>query len=140
MRIPILIAALLSANLMTIAQTTPKPSKMTPEQVHRNALVIDTHEDTPQRFVDDNFDLSDPLGAGQINLDAIHKGNLGASFMSIWVEPDLFKGHYARRTLELIDASREQAAKHPDQIKFSTSAADIEAAHREHKYAMLMGI
>jgi membrane dipeptidase len=140
MKTPILIAALLSANLMTIAQTAPKPSKMTPEQVHRNALVIDTHEDTPQRFVDDNFDLSDPLNGGQINLDAIHKGNLGGSFMSIWVEPDLFKGHYARRTLELIDASREQAAKHPDQIKFSTTAADIEAAHREHKYAMLMGI
>jgi membrane dipeptidase len=125
---------------MTIAQIAPKPSKMTPEQVHRNALVIDTHEDTPQRFVDDNFDLSDPLNGGQINLEAIHKGNLGASFMSIWVEPDLFKGHYARRTLELIDASRQQAAKHPDRIKFSTSTADIEAARREHKYAMLMGI
>jgi membrane dipeptidase len=147
MKIPILIVALLSANLMTIAQTKPNKTSLSqthgpldPAQVHRSALVIDTHEDTPQRFVDDNFDLSDPLSGGQINLDAIHKGNLGASFMSIWVEPDLFKGHYARRTLELIDASREQAAKHPDQIKFSTSAADIEAARREHKYAMLMGI
>jgi membrane dipeptidase len=140
MKTQVLIAALLSANLMTLAQTAPKPSKMTPEQVHRNALVIDTHEDTPQRFVDEHFDLSDPLNGGQINLDAIHKGNLGASFMSIWVEPELFKGHYARRTLELIDASRQQAAKHPDQIKFVTSAEGIEAAHREHKYAMLMGI
>ena len=130
---------------MTLAQTipakpAPKAGKLTPEQVHRNALVIDTHEDTPQRFVDDHFDLSDPLNGGQLNLDAIHKGNLGASFMSIWVEPDLFKDHYARRTLELIDASRMQAAKHPDQIKFATSAADIETARREHKYAMLMGI
>ena len=137
-------AALLSTS-MTIAQTTPaKPAttaaKLSPAQVHRRALVIDTHEDTPQRFVDDHFDLSDPLNGGQVNLDAIHKGNLGASFMSIWVEPDLFKDHYARRTLELIDASRMQAAKHPDQIKFATSTADVEAAHREHKYAMLMGI
>jgi membrane dipeptidase len=147
MKNSILIAALLSANLMTIAQTTPSKTSLSqthsvldPAQVHRSALVIDTHEDTPQRFVDDNFDLSDPLSGGQINLDAIHKGNLGASFMSIWVEPDLFKGRYARRTLELIDASRQQAAKHPDQIKFSISAADIEAARREHKYAMLMGI
>jgi len=132
----------LLATSMTLAQTTPaaKPTKLTPEQVHRSALVIDTHEDTPQRFADDHFDLADPLNGGQINLDAIHKGNLGGSFMSIWVEPDLFKGHYARRTLELIDASRMQAAKHPDQIKFSTSTADIEAARREHKYAMLMGI
>jgi membrane dipeptidase len=129
---------------MTLAQTPAKPAqktaKLTPEQVHRNALVIDTHEDTPQRFVDEHFDLSDPLNGGQLNLDAIHKGNLDASFMSIWVEPELYKGHYARRTLELIDGSRQQAAKHPDQILFSTSAEDIEKARREHKYAMLMGI
>jgi len=133
-----LAAALVSANIMTLAQTTP--AKLTPEQVHSNALVIDTHEDTPQRYVDEHFDLSDPLKGGQINLDAIHKGNLGASFMSIWVEPDLYKDHYARRTLELIDSVRTQTAKHPDQIKFSTSTADIETARREHKYAMLMGI
>ena len=49
---------------MTLAQTipakpAPKAGKLTPEQVHRNALVIDTHEDTPQRFVDDHFDLSE---------------------------------------------------------------------------------
>jgi membrane dipeptidase len=144
MKIPVLTAiAFLCAN-MTLAQNSAKPAAKaanpTPEQVHRNALVIDTHEDTPQRFVDEHFDLSDPLNGGQLNLDAIHKGNLGGSFMSIWVEPELYKGHYARRTLELIDASRTQAAKHPDQIKFSISAEDIEAAHREHKYAMLMGI
>src|SRR5580658_11178872 len=101
-------AALLSTS-MTIAQTK-QSSQLTPEQVHQSAIVIDTHEDTPQRFVDDHYDLSDPLNGGQLNLDAIHKGNLGASFMSIWVEPDLFKGHYARRTLELIDASQMQAA------------------------------
>ena len=142
MKNPTILVAILISTTVTLAQPAEKkmPSKLTPEQVHSNALVIDTHEDTPQRFVDEHFDLSDPLNGGQLNLDAIHKGNLGASFMSIWVEPDLFKGHYARRTLELIDASRQQAAKHPDQIKFATSAADIESAHRAHKYAMLMGI
>jgi len=140
MKIPLLTAAAFLCAHMTLAQNPAKPANLTPEQVHRNALVIDTHEDTPQRFVDEHFDLSDPLNGGQLNLDAIHKGNLGGSFMSIWVEPELYKGHYARRTLELIDASRMQAAKHADQIKFSTSASDIEAAHREHKYAMLMGI
>ena len=146
---------------MSVAQQTPPKSEVAREAqlsktrhdpiqrrtpavnsaaVHRAAIVIDTHEDTPQRFVDEHFDLSDPLNGGQIDLDAIHKGNLSGSFMSIWVEPDLFQGHYARRTLELIDAVRQQAVKHPDQIKLSTSVADILAAHREHKYAMLMGI
>jgi membrane dipeptidase len=138
------------ASTMTLAQVQPKmptlakpaakASKLTPEQVHSSAIVIDTHEDTPQRFLDDHWNFGDPLGDGQVNLDAIHKGNLGASFMSIWVEPDLYKGHYARRTLELIDAVHQQALKYPEQIKLVTSAEGIEAAHREHKYAMLMGI
>lgn len=138
------LAAALLASTMTLAQTTPaKPAakaKLTPDQVHRSAIVIDTHEDTPQRFVDDHWNLGDPLGDGQVNLDAIHKGNLSASFMSIWVEPDLYKGHYARRTLELIDSVHQQALKYPNQVKLVTSAEGIEAAHREHKYAMLMGI
>jgi len=144
---------LLFAPIMSIAQNPPpspeakvaqspvaRASKLTPEQVHRAALVIDTHEDTPQRYLDEHFDLGDPLNGGQINLDAIHKGNLGGSFMSIWVEPELYKDQYARRTLELIDSVRTQAAKHPREVKLAASTADIEAARREHKYAMLMGI
>ncbi len=132
---------------MTHAQTSSSPvtrqtarKVVTLAQVHAAAIVIDTHEDTPQRFVDDHYDLGDPLGTGQVNLDAIHKGNLGAAFFSIWVEPKLYEGQYARRTLELIDAVRDQAARHPDQIRFTTTAAGIVSAHKEHKFAALMGI
>jgi membrane dipeptidase len=108
--------------------------------VHRGAIVIDTHADTPQRFADESFDLGDQLGNGNLNLDSIHKGNLGAEFFSIWVEPSLYKGQFARRTLVLIDAVKQQVAKHPDQIVFAASPEDIERAHREHKFAALMGI
>jgi len=121
-------------------QSKPTPKMPTPDQVHRSAIVIDTHADTPQRFLDDHFDLSDPLGDGNLNLDSIHKGNLGAEFFSIWVEPNLYKGQYARRTLELIDSVKQQAARHPDQIEFVTTPAGIEQAHRDHKFAALMGI
>jgi membrane dipeptidase len=117
---------------------------MTPEstaaQVHQTALVIDTHADTPQRFVDEHFDLADPLQGGDLNLESIRQGNLGAEFFSIWVEPERYKGQYAHRTLELIDAVKQQAARHPDQIEFVTSPAGIEKAHRDHKFAALMGI
>jgi membrane dipeptidase len=116
------------------------PKSLTPTQVHQSAIVIDTHADTPQRFVDENFDLADPLGNGNINLDSIHKGNLGAEFFSIWVDPVQNKGRFAGRTFDLIDAVKQQVAKHPDQIKFVTSPEGIEQAHREHKFAALMGI
>jgi membrane dipeptidase len=116
------------------------PKRPTAEAVHSSALVIDTHADTPQRFVDEHFDLADPLGGGNLNLESARKGNLGAEFFSIWVEPVQYKGQYAHRTLELIDAVKQQAAKHPGQIEFVTTPAGIEAAHREHKLAALMGI
>jgi membrane dipeptidase len=123
----------------TVPATTPKP-KSSPAAVHAQAIVIDTHADTPQRFVDENYDLAMPLNGGQLNFDAAKQGNLGAEFFSIWVEPDLYKDHYARRTLELIDSVYQQAARHPDKMKMAFSAADIVAAHREHKLAALMGI
>jgi membrane dipeptidase len=114
--------------------------KPTAASVHKSAIVIDTHADTPQRFQDEHFDLGDPLQGGQFNLETAHKGNLGAEFFSIWVDPEQYKGHYARRTLELIDAVKQEAAKHSDQMEFATSAEGIERARRDHKLAALMGI
>lgn len=114
--------------------------KLTPAEVHRSAIVIDTHADTPQRFLDEHFDLGDPLGAGNFNLESARKGNLSAEFFSIWVEPGRYKGQYAHRTLELIDAVKQQAAKHPNDVELVTSSDGILRAHREHKLAALMGI
>jgi membrane dipeptidase len=131
---------LLTVPTFLCAQTKPTPKMLTPDAVHRTAIVIDTHADTPQRFVDEHFDLSDPLGSGNLNLDSIHKGNLGAEFFSIWVEPTLYKGEYAHRTLELIDSVKQQVAHHPGEIEFVTSPEGIEQAHRDHKFAALMGI
>ena len=82
--------------------------------VHQSAIVIDTHADTPQRFLDEHYDLDDALKGGEFNLETARKGGLGAEFFSIWVEPEQYKGHYARRTLELIDAVKQQVAKHPE--------------------------
>src|ERR1035441_8794103 len=113
------IPALLYAQNPVKAHPAQMKSKtQNPAGVHQSAIVIDTHADTPQRFVDEHFDLADPLGSGNLNLDSIHKGNQGAEFFSIWVEPTLYKGQYAHRTLELIDAVKQQAARHPDQIQF----------------------
>jgi membrane dipeptidase len=137
---------LLTTTALVCAQNPVHPAaKMhtktqSPESAHRSALVIDTHADTPQRFVDEHFDLSDPLGGGQLNLDSAKKGNLSAEFFSIWVEPAIYKGQYAHRTLELIDAVKQQAARHPKEIMFVATPAGIELAHREHKLAALMGI
>jgi len=111
-------------------------------QIHDSALIIDTHADTPQRFLDEGFDIgsTDPNDIGHISLDKAHHGNLGAEFFSIWVEPETNRGRFARHTFDLIDSVYEQAARHPDRMMMAFSVADIERAHREHKLAALMGI
>jgi membrane dipeptidase len=110
--------------------------------IQDSAIVIDTHADTPQRFLDENFDIgsSDPNDNGHISLDKAKRGNLGAEFFSIWVEPEANQGHFARRTFDLIDSVYEQAAHHSDRMMMAFSAEDIERAHKEHKLAALMGI
>src|SRR5215831_12630756 len=127
---------------------TPQPKKTpaarplsTALAIHQSALIIDTHADTPQRFLDENFDLGQntPVSDGHIDLGKIKKGNLAAEFFSIWVEPD-FKGHYAKRAMDLIDSVYQQAARHPDKMTMAFTAADIVRAHQQHKFAALMGI
>jgi membrane dipeptidase len=111
-------------------------------QIHESALIVDTHADTPQRFLDENFDIgsTDPKDHGHISLDKARAGNLGAEFFSIWVEPETNQGHFARHTLDLIDSLYEQAARHPDRMMMAFSTDDIERAHKQKKLAALMGI
>ena len=111
-----------------------------PLAVHRNALIIDTHADTPQRLLDQGYDLAEPLIGGHFNLASAKDGNVGAVFFAIWVEPKIYRGEYAHRALELIDAVYRQAAEHHGQLRMAFSSADILAAHREHKVAALIGI
>ncbi|HKW68765.1 MAG TPA: dipeptidase [Terriglobales bacterium] len=121
-------------------------SKISPEarRIHDSAIVIDTHADTPQRFVDENFDIGTvtPISEGNVDLQKARQGNLGAEFFSIWVDPQTSTGHYTQRALDLIDAVYQQAARHPDQMVMAFSAEDIVRARSgPHKrLAALMGV
>src|SRR5689334_12279958 len=134
----IVIALCISAAAQNV-QVSPKA-----KEIHDSSIVIDTHADTPQRFLDENFDLGSvtPVSEGNLDLQKAREGNLGAEFFSIWVAPEIYKGHFAKRTLDLIDSVYEQAARHPDQMMMAFSAEDIVEARtgRQKKLAALMGI
>src|ERR1035438_9250363 len=115
------IASVLLLSAFSFAQTTapatPNPPKshshaitISPngvatgcQAIHNSALVIDTHADTPGRFVDENFDLAQDAGHGYVDFNKIKAGNLGAEFFSIWVDPKDFKGKEVKRALDMID-------------------------------------
>jgi membrane dipeptidase len=135
----VVLSLVVGAPVGASAQTAVSKKAM---EIQNSVIVIDTHADTPQRFLDENYDIGSTDGNdyGQISLDKARAGNLGAEFFSIWVEPQINQGHFAHHTLDLIDSVYEQAARHPDRMMMAFSVADIERAHREHKLAALLGI
>jgi membrane dipeptidase len=144
---PLLVLVLLSS--LAAAQTTASPSNPSGPsaskralEIQNSAIVVDTHADTPQRFLDEGFDIgsTDPNDVGHISLDKVKRGNLGAEFFSIWVDPQTNQGQFAKHTFDLIDSVYEQAAHHSDRMMMAFSVADIERAHKEHKLAACMGI
>jgi membrane dipeptidase len=139
------LAFLILVACSTLAQS-PSPSgpAVSPraQAIHDSALVVDTHADTPQRFLDEGFDMgsTDANDVGHVSLDKARRGNLGAEFFSIWVDPETNQGHFARHTFDLIDSVYEQAERHQDRMMMAYTVADIERAHQQHKLAALMGI
>ncbi len=84
------VAFLFVASSMALSQegsSGPATISERARAIHDSAIVVDTHADTPQRFVDEGFDLgnTDPKDSGHISLDKAHAGNLvRSSFLSGW--------------------------------------------------------
>jgi membrane dipeptidase len=103
-------------------------------------LLIDAHADTPQRFVDEAWSFSDPLGDGMLGLDAARAGNLAAQFFAIWAEPTEWRGRYAFRTLQLIDGVYEQLRRHPGTMRLGLTPEDVLQAHGDGVFCVLLGL
>jgi membrane dipeptidase len=108
--------------------------------VHRAALVVDTHVDTAQRLVDERFDLGDPLDGGQVNLDGLVRGGVGAIFFALWADPALHAADPLARCLALADGVRAQVARHADRLAFASSVPELLAARRSGRIAVLLGL
>ena len=105
-----------------------------------HAIIIDTHADTPQVMLEEGYDLADPTSPYMISIPKMRAGHLGAEFFSIWVDVDWPRQDLIHRALDLIDATNQQVARHPDVLGLAGTADDIERLHREGKIAILLGV
>jgi membrane dipeptidase len=110
--------------------------------IHRRAIVIDTHNDVTTPMTNDDFDLSgNPPSPYRTNIERMKKGGLTAEFFSLYIKPwYVTHGGAARRTLDMIDSVYRAVERHPKDLMFATSAADIRRAQAQGKIACLMGI
>jgi membrane dipeptidase len=130
-------------------QAAPSPSPLRDERLwrkalslHGKAIVVDTHNDITSPMVDEGYDLATP-SAGKYHTDIarMKAGGLSAEFFSIYVDKKYaVEGGSARRALDMIDMVYRAVERHPKELLFATSAADIRRAKREGRIAALMGI
>jgi membrane dipeptidase len=111
-------------------------------QIHRRAIVIDTHNDVTTPMTNDDFDLSGtPPTPYRTTIARMKQGGLTAEFFSLYIKPWYVQnGGSARRTLDMIDSVYRAVERHPRDLMFATSVADIRRAKRTGKVAALMGI
>jgi len=108
--------------------------------LHFSSIVIDTHADTPQRFIDGDFDLAPRTAKGSVDIPRMKEGGLDAVFFSIWL-PSKVRGPIAvQRALQQIQAVHDQVAKHSTDLVFATTAGQIREARRQNKIAILLGV
>jgi len=128
------------AALLT-AQQTPTVTDAAVREITRSAILIDTHNDVTSRTVE-GFDISKADIDGHTDVPRLRAGGVGAVFFAAYVAADYEKTHAsANRALNMIDTVRHDiVAAHPNDFVLATSAADIEAAHKQGKIAALIGI
>jgi Carboxypeptidase regulatory-like domain len=75
-----------------------------------------------------------PIQATPTSLASIKPGpDIYAIFFSIWAYPAEYQGHFAKRTLDLIDSVYAQVERHPGRMMLCFSVADIQRAHEQSK-------
>ncbi len=127
--------------LASFAMAQRKVSDAEVQRVHRGAIVIDTHSDTPSRTVD-GFDIGKRASDGHIDAPRMREGGVGAEFFAAYVAASYAKsGQSAHRAMDMIDSVRyDIVGHHPEVFELALTASDIERIHRSGKIAALIGI
>ena len=137
----IFISALcLWASVFSVATVSGDDFGARAQKLHFSSIVVDTHDDTTQRFLDGKFDLGPRDANGSIDIPRMRAGGLGAIFFSIWMPSKVTGPEAIKRALVQIDAVREQVRKHPKDLALATTAKEIREAHAEGKIAALIGV
>jgi membrane dipeptidase len=139
-RIAPLVLPFLFASPLLGAERTHAEAQQLTKKVLGEAIIIDTHADTPQMMLDEGYDLADPSSPYMISIPKMRAGHEGGEFFSIWVPVDWPSEDLVHRALDLIDVVDEQVAKHADSLELATTGDDVVRIHRSGKIAILLGV
>ncbi|MEO8050267.1 MAG: dipeptidase [Acidobacteriota bacterium] len=139
------------AVVMMTAMTLPAQKRTVSDaevkRVQASALLIDTHNDFPteqagnDRPAGSDIDIGVPSPMAHTDLARLREGGVGAVFFAAYVAASYGLGPRAyERGIQVIDTIHHIVEQYPNDFVFATTAAQIEAAHKQGKIAALIGV
>jgi membrane dipeptidase len=109
-------------------------------KLHFSSIVLDTHDDTTQRFFSKSYDLGKRNPDGHVDIPRMREGGMNAIFFSIWIDGHIMGPLAVEKALDQIDAVHENVLRYSNDLVFCRTAAEVRRAHDQGKIAALMGV
>jgi membrane dipeptidase len=124
-----------------MTQPAPGPAALERAQaLHRSAVVLDAHVDTMSEMLDRGYDLAHAPEDAHLSWEKIAAGGLKCQLFACFVSPSFLPDRAAARVLAVIDRFNAEAARFPDRFRACRSAAQVDGALREQKFAGILSI
>ena len=139
-RTRLLVSCALGLTLVAVLSAASFEISERARKLQSSAIVLDTHDDTTQRFFTTDFDLGASNPTGSIDIPRMREGGMNAIFFSIWIDGRIMGAPAIEKALDQIDAVHQNVKKYASQMMFARTADDVRRAHAQGKIAALMGV
>ena len=109
-------------------------------QLHRRAIIVDGHCDTPYRLHRHNVHIDEHDTEAQLDLRSLVESGITASFFAAYVPPAYAGRGAAKFAHHLIDLIHREVERRPDVLAFCTDTKGIRQAKRDGKAGIMIGV
>jgi membrane dipeptidase len=109
-------------------------------KLHFSSIVLDTHDDTTQRFFSKDYDLGKRNSDGHVDIPRMREGGMNGIFFSIWIDGRIMGPPAVQKALDQIDAVHQNVLKYSKDMVLCLTAEDVRRAHAHGKIAALIGV
>jgi len=116
-------------------------------RLHRDAIVVDTHQDVPEALEEQwgafaNWpDIGQAGATKHVDIPRLRQGGVTAPFFVVYVPASYAEsGGSTRYALQMSDMVDGMVARHPAELMAAASVADVRRAKGEGRIAVLKGI
>jgi membrane dipeptidase len=135
-----LCVCLIASAFLLVQRTSGDDIAERARKLHFSSIVLDTHDDTTQRFFTKDFDIGKRNPDGAIDIPRMREGGMNAIFFSIWIDGRIMGPPAVQKALDQIDAVHENVNRYAKDLVFCRTAEEMRRAHAQGKIAALIGV